>query len=341
MSDLFTPFLDRVLTQISNSLHTRRNYFTAMALLIQHMDDTQGDTIPANLQHLRPLACRTMHGRQVQWRFNVSPEIVTRITPDLLDSFTHWRQAEGDSPSTIALRLSGISSVLAAAHQEGILPAVQAEPFQLPSPRTAEATPAHPRILSADEVNRLRNAVDTTTVKGKRDMVILDGLLFMALERPLLVNLTPDALQPHPETNQPLVHITSDTAVSAPLPMHLVFARTLANWVIVAEDEIRQASRLLLGVGKGGRISDKPLHAADINRIVAEYGQQTGVGHLTPDDLRRTAARTAYDNGAKLIEIQAWLRLASLTAVANFIQLPEPIRTQTPLAQIHYNIGNG
>jgi integrase len=70
---------------------------------------------------------------------------------------------------------------------------------------------------------------------------------------------------------------------------------------------------LFRAVNKGDRIAQKALSVSAISRLVAEYGYKAGIatlegsGRLAPHDLRRTAARTAYDQGASLLQVQEML----------------------------------
>ena len=64
---------------------------------------------------------------------------------------------------------------------------------------------------------------------------------------------------------------------------------------------------------KAGKPTGNPLDSSVIGRLVAEYGNRAGLAplhgenRLAPHDLRRTCARNAYENGAKLPQIQALL----------------------------------
>ena len=73
----------------------------------------------------------------------------------------------------------------------------------------------------------------------------------------------------------------------------------------------------------------RPLTAEVISQLVAAYGLAAGLivpeslMSLTPHDLRRTAARTAYDNRATLIQVQELLGHADPKTTALYIGADE------------------
>lgn len=70
---------------------------------------------------------------------------------------------------------------------------------------------------------------------------------------------------------------------------------------------------MFLSVNKGDAIGAHPINTSTVNRLVAEYGHRAGLAsldgenRLSPHDLRRTAARNAYENGCPLPMIQRLL----------------------------------
>ena len=111
----------------------------------------------------------------------------------------------------------------------------------------------------------------------------------------------------------------------------------LADTAFVSLDAWLQAAGLRLGgdgrvfysVNKGDVIGAVPVNTSTIGRLVAEYGAlaglapATGPSRLSPHDLRRTAARTAYDGGAPLLLVQRWLGHADPSTTAHYIGLDD------------------
>ena len=77
--------------------------------------------------------------------------------------------------------------------------------------------------------------------------------------------------------------------------------------------------------GKRGQSTGKQLNASVIGRLVAEYGSAAdlaprhGENRLSPHDLRRTAARNAYDNGATIYQVQTMLGHADPKTTIQYI----------------------
>jgi site-specific recombinase XerD len=75
------------------------------------------------------------------------------------------------------------------------------------------------------------------------------------------------------------------------------------------------------------RSPQKPLGGQTISRLVAKYGNLAnltplkGLDRLKPGDLRRTCARTAFENGANLLSLQAFLGFNHLETVARYIDI--------------------
>lgn len=81
-----------------------------------------------------------------------------------------------------------------------------------------------------------------------------------------------------------------------------------------------------VSVNKGNNIrGQRSINTAVVSRLVAEYGHKAalsplhGENRLSPHDLRRTAARNAFDNGANLILVQNMLGHADPNTTAGYI----------------------
>ena len=85
----------------------------------------------------------------------------------------------------------------------------------------------------------------------------------------------------------------------------------------------------------------RPLTAEIVSQLVATYGQAAGLivpesqAILTPHDLRRTAARTAYDNRATLIQVQEMLGHADPKTTALYIGA-DANDADTAVDHVHY-----
>jgi integrase len=84
----------------------------------------------------------------------------------------------------------------------------------------------------------------------------------------------------------------------------------------------------------------KPRH---VRNIVAECGYKAdlsprrGNNRLTPTDLRRTCGRNAYDNGARLLDVQALLGHSKPISTARFIGVHMEINPNKAVNRVKYS----
>jgi site-specific recombinase XerD len=86
----------------------------------------------------------------------------------------------------------------------------------------------------------------------------------------------------------------------------------------------------------------KPLGRRTISYMVARYGNLAGIApmkganRLFPMDLRRTCARNAYDRGASLLSVTAFLGFNHLQSIARFIDVLDLADPDIAVDQIQY-----
>jgi site-specific recombinase XerD len=177
------------------------------------------------------------------------------------------------------------------------------------------------RILTAKQVQQLRSVCDTVTPKGKRDIAILDTILFQGLRPREVADLRIESFRNFGD--QLTLHLKSRTY---PIKIHYTLFQNLNTWMDQRGMSLENASGPvfvpIVNLGKG---AEKPLASRTISHLVAKYGNLAGLppkedsNRLTPGDLRRTCARTAYNCGANLLSIQAFLGFNHLETVARYI----------------------
>ena len=177
------------------------------------------------------------------------------------------------------------------------------------------------RRLSPQEVKKLRAIVDTTALKGKRDLAILDMMLFAGLRRAEVCSLTGDSLQQ--QDGRFWLTIQGKGNKTRRLKVHDVLYQSLAEWLAAANKlqskdtspphPIPSTPHVFEGMTRHGRLTGNALTGATIGRIVAEYGHAAGLApasganalapsrftpYLLPERLRQR--RTAAQNPAVL-----------------------------------------
>ncbi len=80
---------------------------------------------------------------------------------------------------------------------------------------------------------------------------------------------------------------------------------------------------VLRRVDKAGRVGPGPIQAQSIFETVAGYGLRTGLGKITPHDLRRTFAKLAPQGQAPLEQIQITLGHASIQTTERYLGLAQ------------------
>jgi site-specific recombinase XerD len=176
-------------------------------------------------------------------------------------------------------------------------------------------------ILTVKQVQQLRAACDIDTPKGKRDLAILDTMLFQGLRLKEVANLR---LEDFRCVGNQLEFQLKNTA--AWVKIHKTLRQSLQSWINQMNLSFGAATGpIFVPISISGRDPHKSLSRQTISHLVAKYGYQAGLtplkglDRLKPGDLRRTCARNAYENGANLLSLQVFLGFNHLETVARYI----------------------
>jgi integrase len=182
------------------------------------------------------------------------------------------------------------------------------------------------RFLTNDKVNRLTASCNTESKRGRRDKAILNLFLYMGLEVGRLVTLTLDCFvrKPTDQGIDVLIHPDSTRLVRVPEQVD----RALNTWFeVLDQEEEKTAGWVFVRIQRNDQLINQPLNPQQVRYIVAEYGHKAGLTprkgnrRLTPTDLRRTCGRNAYQNGARLLDVQALLGQSRPLSTARFIDI--------------------
>lgn len=314
------------LTASGRSEHTRRSYRTAIGLFLQHLDRARGDMLPADLARTwRPFASTEAVGRQVVWDVRPLAAVLRLVDASVVDSFREWREQSGDNTNAASTRVAAVRTFLAVAYRDGVLTTEQAQALGLHAYRQKQKRDLKPvgRRLAPAEVRALRSSCDTRKIKGKRDLAVLDTMLFLGLRREESATLSLSDFRQ--DGGRWWLVLTGKGGKTRRLKVHDTLYNSLSAWLGAAGGSFGGESRLFRSVNKGDRVTDSPINASVVGRLVAEYGHTaglaplTGRGRLGPHDLRRTCARVAYDRGAPLLLIQAMLGHSDVKTTAHYI----------------------
>lgn len=307
--------------------NTARTYQTSIGLFLQHLDAERGDLLPQDLAaSWRPFVEVGREGRRTTWSYRPAAAVLRLVDASLLDSFASWRDAEGDNTNTVSTRLYAVRTFLSVAYRDNVLTAEQATVMRIQPYRARNKRDLKPvgRRLSPSEVRLLREAVDANTRKGKRDLAILDTMLFLGLRREEVVNLSIGNFQQ--DNGRWWVILTGKGRKTRRLKVHDMLYRSLSAWLDAAGlDWDDDGSALFFSVNKVDHVSKRAINASVVGRLVAEYGAKAelaprhGENQLSAHDLRRTCARNAYNNSGNLLLVQAMLGHSDPKTTARYI----------------------
>lgn len=311
---------------------TARVYRTAYGLFLQHLETLRsGDLPPAVKEAWCPFAVATKESRRIIWTFRPPAAVLRWVNKSDFEGFISWRRAEGDSTNTILMRVAAVKSLLRAACQAGIIDLQQSlhlgvriyqqhrEPVLTPPEREPTG-----RWLTAAEVRLLRGVVQVQTKRGKRDLALLDCLLYLGLRSDELRSLTwsdfeiSDVWWLTVEHDQPWKRRR--------LKVHPILRLSLLAWFSEVDFWHEPASTpLFVSIHQSGGLGRRALTGEAIKQTVNHYGELAGLAldngteRLTPTMLRRTCGHHALANGASLKQVQELLGHSSIDLTARFI----------------------
>lgn len=186
-------------------------------------------------------------------------------------------------------------------------------------------------LISSDELLRLLESPDTTTLKGLRDKAMLELFFSTGLRVSELVslprdlNLERDEFSIRGKGDKVRVVFVSDTARKA---VHAYLAK---------RDDMDDALFVQVA-GKGGKEllakkDSQRLTSRSIERIVRHYATKAGISKkVTPHVIRHSFATDLLSNGADLRSVQALLGHANITTTQVYTHV-----TDKHLHDIHKN----
>ena len=324
VGDLVTATLDAA----GRSDQSKRAYLAAIGQFLTYLDDSQGAALtPGLAEHWRPFAEAGQDGKRTVWTFKAPAAVLRLVTPATLDGFRAWLEAGGGSTNTVAQRLAGARTFLAVAYRDGVLTEDQARALDVQPYRARQKRDTKPvgRRLTKPEVRKLRAAPDLLTLKGKRDLALLDAMLYMGLRCEECSSLQLEDFRQ--DGGRWWLVLTGKGSKTRRLKLADTVYKSLVMWLQAAGLGAlgQDAGPIFYGVNRGGNLTGYQVNCPTIGRLVSEYGQAAGLapllgkGRLSPHDLRRTCARNAYDNGAGLLLVQAMLGHSDPNTTARYI----------------------
>lgn len=307
---LLGTYVHEALTLLGNrSKDTARSYYAAVGQFLEHLGN-----------YAQP----TKDGRKTVWEFRGSTAVLADVTAADLDSF-YASLTESVTISTAATRLYGVRAFLGVALRDGLITTEAAHMMGV-TPYKQKRTVNHQpngRRLSREEVRKLRAAAAGDELKAWRDIAILDCMLFAGLRRAEAAKL--DVGHIIRDRGAYYLEVDGKGNKRRRVKVAKALQQSLTKWIDKSGRTLLHNGPIFENVDRWGNVTGSRINGATIGRLVGEYGFAAGIAAergrfvLSAHDLRRTAARNAYDNGASLIQVQAMLGHSDPKTTARYI----------------------
>ena len=218
------------------------------------------------------------------------------------------------SPSTVNVRLSAIRKLIGEARRNGILDAEQAAQMA-DVPNVRQQGTRLGNWLTREQAKELLAVPDRSSLKGKRDAVILALLLGCALRRRELAELRIIDLVQR-EGRWVLLDLVGKGKRVRTVAMPVWVKQAIDAWTTAANIT---KGRLLRPVNKGGKVVGEALADWSIWSVVENSAKEIGIEHFGAHDLRRTCAKLCRKNGGDLEQIKFLLGHSSIQTTERYL----------------------
>src|SRR5271170_6089552 len=233
------------------------------------------------------------------------------LTPAL---FMEYRASmEALSPSTTNVRLLAVRKLVAEARRNGMIGVEDAARLaEVPNIRQKGTRLGN--WLTREQAKELLAVPDRSTLKGKRNYVILALLVGCALRRQELATLDVETIQLR-EGRWVLVDLTGKGRWVRTVAVPVWVKQGINSWMSAAGIE---DGRLLRSISKGGKIGDT-LSDWAIWSVVERSAKGIGIERFGAHDLRRTCAKLCRKAGGDLEQIKFLLGHSSIQTTERYL----------------------
>jgi integrase len=226
-----------------------------------------------------------------------------------------WRAGmESLSPSTINVRLSAVRKMVGEARRAGLLG--QEEAASLTDiPNISQKGTRLGNWLTREQAKELLTVPDRSTLKGKRDYVILALLVGCALRRNELAELDVETIQQR-EGRWVLADLEGKGRRIRTVAIPIWVKQGINAWMTAAGIE---DGRLLRSVSKSGKVNRDTLSDWAVWSVVEQSAKQIGIEHFGAHDLRRTCAKLCRKSGGDLEQIKFLLGHSSIQTTKRYL----------------------
>jgi integrase len=205
---------------------------------------------------------------------------------------------EALAPSTINVRLSAVRKLVVEARRNGLIGVEDAASLsEVPNIRQKGTRLGN--WLTREQAKELLTVPDRSTLKGKRDYVILALLVGCALRRQELATLDVETIQLR-EGRWVLADLEGKGRRIRTVAVPVWVKQGINAWMTAAGIE---DGRLLRSISKGSKVG-KSLSDWAVWSVVEQSAKEIGVERFGTHDLRRTCAKLCRKSGGDLEQIK-------------------------------------
>jgi integrase len=218
------------------------------------------------------------------------------------------------SPSTINVRLSAIRKLVGEARRNGMIGLEEAANLS-DVPNVRQKGTRLGNWLTREQAKELLAVPDRSTLKGKRDYVIIALLVGCALRRQELASLNIEAIQLR-EGRWVIIDLRGKGGRIRTVAVPIWVKQGIDVWMAAARIEM---CRMLRPLSKSGKIVGDELGDWAIWSVVEQSSKQIGIEHFGAHDLRRTCAKLCRKNGGDLEQIKFLLGHSSIQTTERYL----------------------
>jgi integrase len=226
-----------------------------------------------------------------------------------------WRAGmEFLSPSTINVRLSAVRKLVGEARRNNMIGSEEAASLT-DVPNIRQKGTRLGNWLTREQAKDLLAVPDRSTLKGKRDYVILALLVGCALRRKELAELEVETIQQR-EGRWVLADLDGKGRRIRTVAIPIWVKQGINAWMTAAGIE---DGRLLRSVSKSGKVNRDTLSDWAVWSVVEQSSKQIGIERFGAHDLRRTCAKLCRKNGGDLEQIKFLLGHSSIQTTERYL----------------------
>jgi integrase len=218
------------------------------------------------------------------------------------------------SPSTINVRLSAIRKLVGEARRNEMISLEEAANLT-DVPNVRQKGTRLGNWLTREQAKELLAVPDRSTLKGKRDYVIIALLVGCALRRQELASLKIEAIQLR-EGRWVIIDLCGKGGRIRTVAVPIWVKQGIDVWMAAASIE---KGRLLRPISKSSKIVGDELGDWAIWSVVEQSSKQIGIEHFGAHDLRRTCAKLCRKSGGDLEQIKFLLGHSSIQTTERYL----------------------